>query len=109
VVDLVWGFVVEVFLERLLQMAGGDWVGIGGVLGFSVRCSLFAVLGLLVVVRGRDGKMPSLLGGEWAGCVGESRGFWGDRILVNAATWGESLILGRGCLDKMAWELRSFL
>ena len=85
-VDLVWGLVVEVLLERLLQMAGGDWVGIGGGWGFSVRCSLFAVLGLLVVVWGRDGKMPSLLGGEGAGCVGESRGFWGDRILANAPT-----------------------
>ena len=74
-VDLVWGLVVEVFLGRLLQMVGGDWVVIGGVLGFSVRGSLFAVLGLLVVVRGRDGKMPSLLGGEGVGWVGESRGF----------------------------------
>ena len=43
-VDLVWGLVVEVFLGRLLQMAGGDWVVIGGVLGFSVLCSLFSVL-----------------------------------------------------------------
>jgi hypothetical protein len=41
--------------------------------------------------------------GEWARV-----GRFGDRILANAAT-GVSLVLGRGCLDKMAWELRSFL
>jgi hypothetical protein len=80
---------------------------IGEVLGFSVRGSLFAVLGLLVVVWGRDGKMPSLLGVSERG-VGVRVGALGDRFLANAPT-GESLILGRGCLDKMAWELRSFL
>jgi hypothetical protein len=46
-----------------MGMGGGDWGVNGGVWVFSVRCSLFAVMGLLVVGQGRDGKMPSLLGG----------------------------------------------
>jgi len=45
-------------------MGGGDWVVNGGVWVFSVRCSLFVVMGLLVVGQGRDGKMPSL---HWGG------------------------------------------
>jgi len=44
-----------------MGMGGGDWGVNGGVWVFSVRCSLFAVMGLLVVGQGRDGKMPSLV------------------------------------------------
>ena len=61
-----------------------------------VGCSLFAVLGLLVVVRGRDGKMASRLGGEGVGCVGESRGFggiafWRMRLRGRVACFGEGM------------------